>query len=109
MLLDPNGERPARTRRVGKWRFKLAGVVPGWRNAREHVDSLYDGAGMRRSHSDSIKPSFGDPPKWAICGATDSQVAGWIELQSYRDWQKTGECYAASEKNRPYLIWERTD
>ena len=102
---NADGEQPTRTRRVGNDRYELVAVIPGGRSARQYVQTLYENAGERAPFSESIKPSWGPSPHWAIAGATSAQVARWPELATYQGWERRGECYAASEPYRPYLIW----
>ena len=107
VLLVPGGERPPRTRRTGKYRWQLAGVVPGWRAACEYAAGLYTEIGERPPASYSIIPSWGKPPLWAVCGATDAQIAKWTELAAYQGYADGASCQAVAERSRPYLIWRQ--
>ena len=107
VLLSPTGERPPRTRKTGRYRWQLAGVVPGWRPACKHAESLYSEIGERPPVSYSITPSWGKPPLYAVCGATDAQIAKWPELRPYQGYADGASCRAVAEDSRPYLIWQR--
>ena len=111
VLLQDGAERPARTKKVGRYRFQLVGIAINHHGAIDAVRELYDAIGERRPASDSLRPGWGEPGRYCSAGATEREADKWPELEPYRDWYKLqpGEAPINAHDRRPYLIWERVN
>ena len=109
VLLVDGAEKPARTCKVGKFRFKLIAVELNSKNANNVIKHLYEEIGENFYHNTAMRPSFGEPGRFVMKGATASQTDKWPELSSFIGWNvlRAGECMAYVHDRQPYLIWER--
>ena len=114
VLRSGNGERPTRTRRVGRHVYELEAVFGGTsgdRDAHKYITEILEARGVQYAYhvagNANISNEWADSHKdnpYRFAPASKSAVKSWPELSAYRD---SLEDDWAWYRRRPYCVWRR--